>query len=318
MPCFSIGWVPSFVSTSWPDRSPSSACSFISLVPPASINLPGGSPVVNFGQLMVIPRLLARHLCAASASPCWSLECGLVPGRQAVLTPVVAVIGRADRPRRRRSDHDRAEFVVFYLNQDQRRSALDVRLGRRPSLAMNYALTRSAMGPGRARMAAVGGKSARRPDAPASVQRIYTSASRAVLDARRPGRRVARPRGWQVREPAVLVPRCSTSTPLAAAVIGGTSFADAAAPIRHFGDHRLSRSIASGLMMLDSSSLWRHDYRGTSCQIAVIVDCSRAGRGFPMAGPESRSKYGRRGGIFRGSKSADAARQRRRNVDTRS
>lgn len=240
-----------------------------------SINLPYGSAIVNFGQLLVIPRPLA-YLFA------------LLPG-------IVMLISgyRAAQRRRQANLSSRSisglivravaitlalEFVAFYLNQERGipwMFALFVTL----AIVMNYALTRTQWGRS---MAAVGGNREAARRAGINVRRIYTSAFVLCAMLAALGGVLAAARLASASQQAGTGD--VNLNAIAAAVIGGTSlFGGRGSAYSALLGIIVIQSIASGLTMLDLSSALRYMITGAVLAIAVIVDSlarrSRASHG---------------------------------------
>ena len=229
-----------------------------------SINLPYGSPMVNFGQLMIIPAVVSHVLA-------------LLPG----LTMVV--LGLRTRERRRAARLSapsiggllaRAaiitlflELVVAYLDRGRGVPLMfGVFLGL--TVAMNYALTRTRWGRS---MNAVGGNREAARRAGINVRRIYTSAFvlcaalaalGGVLTATRLASASQQAGTGDVNLNAI-----------AAAVIGGTSlFGGRGSAWSAVLGIIVIQSIASGLTLLNLSSSLRFMITGAVLAIAVIVD----------------------------------------------
>ncbi len=240
-----------------------------------SINLPYGSAIVNFGQLLVIPRPLA-YLFA------------LIPGVVLLATGLGTV-------RRRRQANLSApsvggllaktavitvalEFVAFYLNQDRGipwMFALFVVL----VIVMDYALTRTQWGRS---MSAVGGNREAARRAGINVRRIYTSAFVLCAMFAALGGVLAAARLASASQQAGTGD--VNLNAIAAAVIGGTSlFGGRGSAYSALLGIIVIQSIASGLTMLDLSSALRYMITGAVLAIAVIVDSlarrSRASHG---------------------------------------
>jgi D-xylose transport system permease protein len=229
-----------------------------------SINLPYGSPIVNFGQLMVVPRPLA-YLFA------------LLPGI------VMLIAGyRAAQRRRQANLSSRSigglvlravaltaalEFVAFYLNQDRGipwMFALFVVL----VIVMHYALTRTQWGRS---MAAVGGNREAARRAGINVRAIYTSAFVLCAMFAALGGVLAAARLASASQQAGTGD--VNLNAIAAAVIGGTSlFGGRGSAYSALLGIIVIQSIASGLTMLDLSSALRYMITGAVLAIAVIVD----------------------------------------------
>jgi D-xylose transport system permease protein len=229
-----------------------------------SINLPYGSPMVNFGQLMIIPAVVSHVLA-------------LLPGLAMV------VLGLRTRERRRAARLSapsvsgliaRAaiitlflELVVAYLDRGRGVPLMfGVFLGL--TVAMNYALTRTRWGRS---MNAVGGNREAARRAGINVRRIYTSAFvlcaalaalGGVLTAARLASASQQAGTGDVNLNAI-----------AAAVIGGTSlFGGRGSAWSAVLGIIVIQSIASGLTLLNLSSSLRFMITGAVLAIAVIVD----------------------------------------------
>ncbi|WP_433706112.1 sugar ABC transporter permease [Paraburkholderia sacchari] len=229
-----------------------------------SINLPYGSTMVNFGQLMIIPAVVSHALA-------------LLPGLAMV------VLGLRTRERRRAARLSapsvsgllmRAalmtlflELVVSYLDQGRGVPLMfGVFLGL--TVAMNYALTRTRWGRS---MNAVGGNREAARRAGINVRRIYTSAFvlcaalaalGGVLTAARLASASQQAGTGDVNLNAI-----------AAAVIGGTSlFGGRGSAWSAVLGIIVIQSIASGLTLLNLSSSLRFMITGAVLAIAVIVD----------------------------------------------
>jgi D-xylose transport system permease protein len=229
-----------------------------------SINLPYGSPVVNFGQLLVLPRLVAYALAAAPGIVMFVTAFRTVERRrQAHLSSqslvnliiraiVVTVV---------------LELIVFYLNQDR---GIPWMFGLFVGLvmAMSYALTRTKWGRS---MTAIGGNREAARRAGINVRLIYTSAFvlcsmfaalGGVLSAARLASASQQAGTGDVNLNAI-----------AAAVIGGTSlFGGRGSAYSALLGIIVIQSIANGLTLLDLSSSLRYMITGAVLAIAVIVD----------------------------------------------
>jgi D-xylose transport system permease protein len=229
-----------------------------------SINLPYGSPMVNFGQLMIIPAIVS-HLLA------------LLPGVMIVL------MGLRNRERRRSARLSAPllgnllvrglaitvflEIVVSYLDRGRGVPLMfGVFLGL--AVAMDYALTRTRWGRS---MNAVGGNREAARRAGIKVGRIYTSAfvlcaSLAALGGVLTAARLASA-SQQAGTGDVNL------NAIAAAVIGGTSlFGGRGSAWSAVLGVIVIQSIASGLTLLNLSSSLRFMITGAVLAIAVIVD----------------------------------------------
>ncbi len=229
-----------------------------------SINLPYGSPMVNFGQLMIIPAAVS-HLLA------------LVPGA------AILLIGLRTRSRRESANLSAPsvgslvarsatitvllEVVVAYLNQG-RGVPLMFGLFLGLAVAMDYALTRTQWGRS---MQAVGGNREAARRSGINVSAIYTSAfvlcaSLAALGGVLTAARLASA-SQQAGTGDVNL------NAIAAAVIGGTSlFGGRGNAYSAVLGIIVIQSIASGLTLLNLSSSLRFMITGAVLAIAVIVD----------------------------------------------
>ena len=229
-----------------------------------SINLPYGSNLVNFGQLLVMPPFVSYALC-------------VVPGI------VIFVAERRTTERRRLANLSARslaglllqaaaitvalELIVFYLNRGR---GVPWMFGLFVGLvvALNYALTRTAWGRS---MHAVGGNHEAARRAGINVRFIYSSgfvlcamfaALGGVLSAARLASASQQAGTGDVNLNAI-----------AAAVIGGTSlFGGRGSAFSALLGIIVIQSIASGLTLLDLSSSLRFMITGGVLAIAVIVD----------------------------------------------
>jgi len=234
------------------------------LGPTGSINLPYASPMVNFGQLMVIPAGVSYLLA-------------LAPGA------VILGVGLRTRERRRVSNlsapsvgsllvHSLAitvllEIVVVYLNRGRGVPLMfGVFLGL--AVAMDYALKRTRWGRS---MYAVGGNREAARRAGINVGAIYTSAfvlcaSLAALGGVLTAARLASA-STQAGTGDVNL------NAIAAAVIGGTSlFGGRGSAYSAVLGIIVIQSIASGLTLLNLSASLRFMITGAVLALAVIVD----------------------------------------------
>ena len=229
-----------------------------------SINLPYASPVVNFGQLMVIPAAVSYLLA-------------LVPGA------VILVVGLRASERRRASNLSAPsmgsllvrslaitvllEILVAYLNRGRGVPLMfGVFVGL--AVAMDYALKKTRWGRS---MNAVGGNHEAARRAGINVGAIYTSAfvlcaSLAALGGVLTAARLASA-STQAGTGDVNL------NAIAAAVIGGTSlFGGRGSAYSAVLGIIVIQSIASGLTLLNLSSSLRFMITGAVLAIAVIVD----------------------------------------------
>ncbi|WP_445504532.1 sugar ABC transporter permease [Microvirga sp. G4-2] len=229
-----------------------------------SINLPYESPLVNFGQLLVMPDAISYILALLPGIVLLVLEyrtaarrraAGLSShplGRLIVRAVILTVI---------------LEFIVYYLNLDR---GIPWMFGLFVGLvaAMNYALTRTKWGRS---MVAVGGNREAARRAGINVRFIYTTAfmlcsalaaTGGILSAARLASASQQAGTGDVNLNAI-----------AAAVIGGTSlFGGRGSAYSALLGIIVIQSIASGLTLLDLSSSLRYMITGAVLAIAVIVD----------------------------------------------
>ena len=229
-----------------------------------SINLPYGSPVVDFGQLMVIPAVVSQLL-------------SLVPGA------VIMVIGLRIRARREAAHLSAAsvggllaraiavtmllELIVAYLNKGRGVPLMfGVFVGL--AVAMDYALTRTRWGRS---MNAVGGNREAARRAGINVNRIYSSAFVVCATLASLGGVLTAARLASASQQAGTGD--VNLNAIAAAVIGGTSlFGGRGSAYSAVLGIIVIQSIASGLTLLNLSSSLRFMITGAVLAIAVIVD----------------------------------------------
>ena len=229
-----------------------------------SINLPYGSTIVNFGQLMVIPAVVS-HLLA------------LVPGA------VILVIGLRTRTRPQAVNLSAPsvggliarsvaitvllQAVVSYLDQGRGVPLMfGVFLGL--AVAMDYALTRTQWGRS---MSAVGGNHEAARRAGINVSFIYTSAFVVCASLASLGGVLTSARLASASQQAGTGD--VNLNAIAAAVIGGTSlFGGRGSAYSAVLGIIVIQSIASGLTLLNLSSSLRFMITGAVLAIAVIVD----------------------------------------------
>ena len=229
-----------------------------------SINLPYGSTLVSFGQLMVMPDWVSFSLAA-------------IPG-------IVMLVMSSRTAARRRAANLSAqslvsvfakavlltvvlELIVFYLNQDRGipwMFGLFVGL----VLAMNYAFTRTKWGRS---MTAVGGNREAARRAGINVRFIYTSAFVLCSGLAATGGVLAASRLASASQQAGTGD--VNLNAIAAAVIGGTSlFGGRGSAYSALLGIIVIQSIASGLTLLNLSSSLRYMITGAVLAIAVIID----------------------------------------------
>jgi len=240
-----------------------------------SINLPYGSKMVEFGQLLILPAWLSYGLA-------------LIPGL------VIFVVGQGTNARRRAANLSAGSSTGLILKAALTTFALlaivaYLSLGRGVPwmfalfvalvLVMNYALTRTQWGRS---MKAVGGNAEAARRAGINVRRIYISAfmlcsSLAALGGVLSAARLASS-SQQAGTGDVNL------NAIAAAVIGGTSlFGGRGSAFSALLGIIVIQSIANGLTLLNLSSSLRYMITGAVLAIAVIVDSlarqSRASHG---------------------------------------
>ncbi len=234
------------------------------LGPTGSINLPYGSPVVNFGQTLVMPHIVSYALVLIAGIAIFATgyrtaarrrEAGLTPPSLAGILSRALVFTVA------------LELVVYYLNQDR---GIPWMFGLFVALvvAMNYALKRTKWGRS---MTAVGGNREAARRAGINVRGIYMSAfvlcsTLAALGGVLSSARLASA-SQQAGTGDVNL------NAIAAAVIGGTSlFGGRGSAYSALLGIIVIQSIASGLTLLDLSSSLRYMITGGVLAIAVIVN----------------------------------------------
>ncbi|MGO7368014.1 sugar ABC transporter permease [Rhizobium ruizarguesonis] len=229
-----------------------------------SINLPYGSWLVSFGQIMVMPDPVAYALVALAGIAFFFASYRTSARRRAaglsaksarglLLRAIIITLA--------------LEAVAFYLNQSR---GIPWMFGLFVGLtaAMNYALTRTKWGRS---MHAVGGNREAARRSGINVSRIYTSAfvmcallaaTGGVLSAARLATASQQAGTGDVNLNAI-----------AAAVIGGTSlFGGRGSAYSALLGIIVIQSIASGLTLLDLSSSLRYMITGAVLAVAVIVD----------------------------------------------
>jgi D-xylose transport system permease protein len=240
-----------------------------------SINLPYGSPLVNFGQLLTMPAWVS-HALAALPGLAMLIAGYRTAGRRraaglsahsltgVILRAAIVTIG--------------LELAVAYLNQARGvpwMFGLFVVL----VVGMNYALTRTQWGRS---MTAVGGNREAARRAGINVKAIYTSAFVFCAMFASLGGILAASRLASASQQAGTGD--VNLNAIAAAVIGGTSlFGGRGSAYSALLGVIVIQSIASGLTLLDLSSSLRYMITGGVLAIAVIVDSlarrSRASHG---------------------------------------
>jgi len=234
------------------------------LGPTGSINLPYASPLVRFGQILVMPAWLSHVLA-------------LVPGA------VMIVMGMRTRERRRAANLSSQPFGILAMKAGILTLALEfavyyLNLGRGVPwmfgllvvlvVALNYALTRTRWGRS---MFAVGGNREAARRSGINVRRIYLSAFMlcstlatlgGILSASRLASSSQQAGTGDVNLNAI-----------AAAVIGGTSlFGGRGSAYSALLGIIVIQAISNGLTLLNLSSSLRYMITGAVLAIAVIVD----------------------------------------------
>ena len=229
-----------------------------------SINLPYGSNLVNFGQLLVMPKWVSFTLAAVPGIVMLITGLRTVSRRRAVNLSAPSVGGLIVKVAALTIV---LELIVAYLNQAR---GIPWMFGLFVGLvvAMNYALTRTKWGRS---MTAVGGNREAARRAGIKVRLIYLSAFAmcsmfaalgGVLSAARLASASQQAGTGDVNLNAI-----------AAAVIGGTSlFGGRGSAYSALLGIIVIQSIASGLTLLDLSSSLRYMITGAVLAIAVIVD----------------------------------------------
>jgi D-xylose transport system permease protein len=229
-----------------------------------SINLPYGSPLVNFGQMLVMPHWVSYALAALAGLVIFLTgyriamrrkEAGLSSQSLAslVLKAVVLIVI--------------LEFLAFYMNTDRGvpwMFGLFVGL----VIAMHYAMTRTKWGRS---LNAVGGNREAARRAGINVRRVYASAFVLCSTLAAAGGIMAAARLASASQQAGTGD--VNLNAIAAAVIGGTSlFGGRGSAYSALLGIIVIQSIASGLTLLDLSSSLRYMITGAVLAIAVIVD----------------------------------------------
>ena len=229
-----------------------------------SINLPYGSAIVNFGQLMIMPAWLSHTLALLPGIALLVMGMRTRRKRQAanlssrsvnglVLRAAVATIG--------------FEVAAFYLNQGRGvpwMFGLFVLL----VVIMNYAFVRTKWGRS---MKAVGGNAEAARRSGINVTRIYLSAFMLCSFFASLGGVLSAARLASARQQAGTGD--VNLNAIAAAVIGGTSlFGGRGSAWSALLGIIVIQSIANGLTLLNLSSSLRYMITGAVLAIAVIVD----------------------------------------------
>ena len=229
-----------------------------------SINLPYESPLVNFGQLMVMPAWVSYGLAAiAGVGIFWTGYREATRRREAGLSAqsMAGIVARAVLIT------VVLEAIVFYLNSSR---GIPWMFGLFVGLvvAMNYALKRTKWGRS---MHAVGGNREAARRAGINVRYIYTTAFMLCSTLAATGGILAAARLASSSQQAGTGD--VNLNAIAAAVIGGTSlFGGRGSAYSALLGIIVIQSIASGLTLLDLSSSLRYMITGAVLAIAVIVD----------------------------------------------
>lgn len=240
-----------------------------------SINLPYGSPLVAFGQLLTMPQPVAHALAALPGIAIFATgyrtaarrrEAGLSSQSLGGVTFRAVIVTAA------------LELAVAYLNQAR---GVPWMFGLFVVLVagMDYALTRTKWGRS---MTAVGGNREAARRAGINVKAIYTSAFVLCATLAALGGVLAASRLASASQQAGTGD--VNLNAIAAAVIGGTSlFGGRGSAYSALLGVIVIQSIASGLTLLDLSSSLRYMITGGVLAVAVIVDSlarrSRASHG---------------------------------------
>ena len=229
-----------------------------------SINLPYASPVVNFGQLIIIPAAVSYLLALAPGAVMLVVELRTRERRRSSNLSVPSVTSLLVRSL---AITVPLEIVVAYLNRGRGVPLMfGVFLGL--AVAMDYALRRTRWGRS---MNAVGGNREAARRAGINVGAIYTSAfvlcaSLAALGGVLTAARLASA-STQAGTGDVNL------NAIAAAVLGGTSlFGGRGSAYSAVLGIIVIQSIASGLTLLNLSSSLRFMITGAVLAVAVIVD----------------------------------------------
>ncbi|TGS18067.1 sugar ABC transporter permease [Mesorhizobium sp. M2E.F.Ca.ET.209.01.1.1] len=240
-----------------------------------SINLPYGSALVDFGQLMVMPKWVSHTLAAIPGLAMLVSGLRTFARRRAANLSTPSVAGLVLRVA---AITIGLELIVAYLNQSR---GIPWMFGLFVGLvvAMNYALTRTKWGRS---MTAVGGNREAARRAGIKVRAIYLSAFALCSLFAALGGVLAAARLASASQQAGTGD--VNLNAIAAAVIGGTSlFGGRGSAYSALLGIIVIQAIASGLTLLDLSSSLRYMITGAVLAIAVIVDSlarrSRASHG---------------------------------------
>ncbi len=229
-----------------------------------SINLPYGSAMVNFGQMLVMPRHVAHALAALPGIILLVMGMRTIAHRKGANLSAPSLGSIAVRAA---AITIVLELIVLYLNQDR---GIPWMFGLFVGLVvlMNYALTRTQWGRS---MTAVGGNREAARRAGINVRGIYTSAFVLCSMLAALGGVLAASRLASASQQAGTGD--VNLNAIAAAVIGGTSlFGGRGNAYSALLGIIVIQSIANGLTLLDLSSSLRYMITGAVLAIAVIVD----------------------------------------------
>lgn len=229
-----------------------------------SINLPYGSPLVNFGQMLVMPPIVS-YVVAALASLVMFVTSYRTAARRRAAGLSASSLGRMVLKALLVTVV--LEFAVYYLNLGR---GIPWMFGLFVGLCvvMNYALTRTKWGRS---MSAVGGNREAARRAGINVRRVYLSAFVLCSTLAAAGGILAAARLASSSQQAGTGD--VNLNAIAAAVIGGTSlFGGRGSAYSALLGVIVIQSIASGLTLLDLSSSLRYMITGAVLAIAVIVD----------------------------------------------
>jgi len=230
-----------------------------------SINLPYGSKLVDFGQTMIMPDIVAYALAAIAGLSIFVTGYRTAARRKQAGLSSPSLSGLAFKAI---AITVLLEVIALYINRGDRGIPWMFGLFVGLAMAMNYALTRTQWG---RMMHAVGGNREAARRAGINVRFIYTTAfvlcsvfaaTGGVLAASRLASASQQAGTGDVNLNAI-----------AAAVIGGTSlFGGRGSAYSALLGIIVIQSIASGLTLLDLSSSLRYMITGAVLAIAVIVD----------------------------------------------
>ena len=229
-----------------------------------SINLPYGSSMVDFGQLMIIPAPVSHALALAPGLAILLAGLRTRVRRAAVRLSAPSLGGLLVRAA---AVTVLLQGIVAYLDQG-RGVPLMFGLFLGLAAAMDYALTRTRWGRS---MSAVGGNREAARRAGINVRAVYTSAFVLCAGLASLGGVLAAARLASASQQAGTGD--VNLNAIAAAVIGGTSlFGGRGSAYSALLGIIVIQSIASGLTLLDLSSSLRYMITGGVLAIAVIVD----------------------------------------------